>query len=98
MAAKQVSFSTCVFWHRAGEMHYPYEWVPYIVEISIMKIGNLVVLAVPGEFTTMSGRRLIRAVRDKVCCPFDLNFTNRDSQMQLSCRWEKHGVKIFISS
>lgn len=59
--------ATYVF--RAGEMHYPYEWVPYIVEISIMKIGSLVVLAVPGEFTTMSGRRLIRAVRDKVCCP-----------------------------
>jgi len=53
-------------WHLAGEMHYPYEWAPYIVEISIMRIGNLVVLAVPGEFTTMSGRRLIRAVRDKV--------------------------------
>lgn len=47
-------------------MHYPYEWAPYIVEITIMKIGNLVILAVPGEFTTMAGRRLIKAVREKV--------------------------------
>jgi len=49
-----------------GEMHYPYEWVPYIVEISIVRIGNFVILAVPGELTTMSGRRLVRAVKEKV--------------------------------
>lgn len=47
-------------------MHYPYEWIPYIVEISITKIGNLIILAVPGEFTTMSGRRLIRSMREKL--------------------------------
>ncbi len=49
-----------------GEMHYPYEWVPYIVEIQILRIGKLVILAVPGEFTTMAGRRLKEAVRDVV--------------------------------
>ena len=49
-----------------GEMHYPYEWAPSIVEISIIRIGNFVILAVPGELTTMSGRRLLRAVRDRV--------------------------------
>jgi neutral ceramidase len=52
-------------------MHYPYEWAPYIVEIQIIKIGNLVLLCVPGEFTTMSGRRLIRAVREQVCLSKD---------------------------
>lgn len=50
-----------------GEMHFPYEWTPYIVEIGIVKIGNFVILCVPGEFTTMSGRRLVRAVKSKVC-------------------------------
>eukprot|EP00887_Chlorella_sp_A99_P008094 scaffold12.g8094.t1 len=45
-----------------GEMHFPYEWVPYIVEIQILRVGQLVILAVPGEFTTMAGRRLRRAV------------------------------------
>ena len=49
-----------------GEMHYPYEWAPSVVEISIVRIGNFVILAVPGELTTMSGRRLLRSVRDKV--------------------------------
>lgn len=49
-----------------GEMHFPYEWVPYIVEIQILRIGQFVVLAVPGEFTTMAGRRLKRAVADVV--------------------------------
>lgn len=49
-----------------GEMHFPYEWVPYIVEIQILRIGQFVVLSVPGELTTMSGRRLRNAVRNVV--------------------------------
>ena len=49
-----------------GNMHYPYEWVPYIVEISILRVGNFVILAVPGEFTTMAGRRLKIAVQDAI--------------------------------
>jgi neutral ceramidase len=49
-----------------GEMHYPYEWAPSVVEISIVRIGNFVILAVPGELTTMSGRRLVRAIGEKV--------------------------------
>ena len=50
----------------AGEMHFPYEWVPYIVEIQILRVGQLAILCVPGEFTTMAGRRLKRAVADVV--------------------------------
>lgn len=49
-----------------GEMHYPYEWVPYIVEIQVLRIGQLAILSVPGEFTTMAGRRLKRAVEATV--------------------------------
>jgi len=36
----------------------PYPWVPDVVPVQIFTIGQLVILAVPGEFTTMSGRRL----------------------------------------
>lgn len=36
----------------------PIEWVPYILPEQVFRIGNLWILAVPGEFTTMSGRRL----------------------------------------
>lgn len=41
---------------------YPFAWVPTILPNQIVRIGNLYILAVPGEFTTMSGRRLRNAV------------------------------------
>jgi len=36
----------------------PIEWSSYILPEQVYRIGNLWILAVPGEFTTMSGRRL----------------------------------------
>ena len=39
---------------------------PSIVEISVFRAGQLVILSVPGEFTTMAGRRLRRAVYEQV--------------------------------
>jgi hypothetical protein len=47
-------------------MHFPYEWVPYTVEVQILRVGQLAILSVPGELTTMAGRRLKRAVRSVV--------------------------------
>lgn len=35
----------------------PYAWSPNIVDIQAMRIGTLVIIVVPGEATTMSGRR-----------------------------------------
>ncbi|XP_022755856.1 neutral ceramidase 1-like [Durio zibethinus] len=46
-----------------GEMNRPYDWAPSILPIQILRIGQLVILSVPGEFTTMSGRRLRDAVK-----------------------------------
>ncbi|KAF5189502.1 Neutral ceramidase [Thalictrum thalictroides] len=46
-----------------GEMKEPYDWAPSILPIQILRIGQLVILSVPGEFTTMAGRRLRDAVR-----------------------------------
>lgn len=46
-----------------GEIRDPYAWQPAIVDVQILRIGQLVILCVPGEFTTMSGRRLTSAVR-----------------------------------
>ncbi|KAK8695756.1 hypothetical protein V6N13_000906 [Hibiscus sabdariffa] len=46
-----------------GEMKTPYDWAPSILPIQIFRIGQLVILSVPGEFTTMSGRRLRDAVK-----------------------------------
>lgn len=41
-----------------GYITFPYPWQPAIVPIQILRIGQLVILGVPAEFTTMSGRRL----------------------------------------
>ena len=46
-----------------ANMTYPYEWEPSIVPVQILRIGQLFILAVPGEFTTMSGRRLRNSVK-----------------------------------
>jgi neutral ceramidase len=46
-----------------GEMKEPYDWAPAILPIQIIRIGQLVILCVPGEFTTMAGRRLRDAVK-----------------------------------
>lgn len=40
----------------------PYPWSPEVLPTSILKIGQFVMLAVPGEFSTMAGRRLRETV------------------------------------
>ncbi|PBC34777.1 Neutral ceramidase [Apis cerana cerana] len=46
-----------------GHMSLPYEWQPKIVATQVALIGNVVIAGVPGEFTTMSGRRLREAIK-----------------------------------
>lgn len=41
-----------------GYANTPYPWQPSVVHIQILRVGQLVILVVPGEFTTMSGRRI----------------------------------------
>jgi neutral ceramidase len=36
----------------------PYAWVPTRMPVQILQLGSVAILAVPGEMTTMSGRRL----------------------------------------
>jgi neutral ceramidase len=56
-------------------MNFPYLWQPTIMPTQIFKIGNVAIIAVPAEFTTMSGRRLKDAVRNefKRMLPVDSN-------------------------
>ncbi|GAC95527.1 neutral ceramidase [Pseudozyma hubeiensis SY62] len=49
-----------------GEIHKPYDWGPSIVEVQILRVGDLFILIVPGEFTTMAGRRLKRVVGEAI--------------------------------
>lgn len=39
-------------------MKFPYEWQPKILSTQLALLGDLVIAAIPGEFTTMSGRRM----------------------------------------
>ncbi|KAH0557770.1 hypothetical protein KQX54_011610 [Cotesia glomerata] len=41
-----------------GRMWLPYQWQPQTVSTHLAMIGDLVIAGVPGEFTTMSGRRM----------------------------------------
>ena len=41
-----------------GEMNFPYEWVPEIMPTQIFEIGDIIIVGLPAEFTTMSGRRI----------------------------------------
>ncbi|XP_067928442.1 uncharacterized protein [Watersipora subatra] len=41
-----------------GEIDVPYAWQPAVVATQILRVGQLIITALPGEFTTMSGRRM----------------------------------------
>ncbi|KAK5850381.1 hypothetical protein PBY51_001265 [Eleginops maclovinus] len=56
---KPILFST-------GEMNWPLPWHPQIVDVQIITVGSVSVVAVPGEMTTMSGRRLREAVKQEL--------------------------------
>jgi neutral ceramidase len=45
-----------------GEANTPYPWSPNIVDIQILRVGQIVIIVSPGEATTMSGRRWREAV------------------------------------
>jgi neutral ceramidase len=46
-----------------GTMH-PYPWTPNILPFQVIKIGQLVIAAVPFELTTMVGRKLRETIAD----------------------------------
>ncbi|KAH0521334.1 Neutral ceramidase [Microtus ochrogaster] len=46
-----------------GELTKPHPWHPDIVDFQIVTLGSLAIAAIPGEFTTMSGRRFREAVK-----------------------------------
>lgn len=41
-----------------GRAIYPYNWQPSVVPLQLFAIGDLLMFGLPGEFTTMAGRRL----------------------------------------
>ncbi|CAH0714658.1 unnamed protein product, partial [Brenthis ino] len=45
-----------------GRANFPIPWHPHIVSVSLIKLGQFLVLGVPGEPSTMAGRRMRRVV------------------------------------
>ncbi|KZT65421.1 Neutral/alkaline nonlysosomal ceramidase [Daedalea quercina L-15889] len=46
-----------------GYAEKPYAWSPSTVDVQMLRVGNLVMLIIPGEMTTMAGRRMREAIR-----------------------------------
>lgn len=46
-------------------MDRPYAWHPSIVDVQLLRVGQLFIAAVPGEFSTMAGRRLKDQIKQK---------------------------------
>ncbi|XP_015117152.1 neutral ceramidase [Diachasma alloeum] len=49
-----------------GRMRLPYQWQPKVVSTQLVAIGDFVIAGVPGEFTTMSGRRMRETIASAV--------------------------------
>jgi neutral ceramidase len=49
-----------------GQANTPYPWSPNIVDIQVLRVGQLVIIVSPGEATTMSGRRWREAVHNAI--------------------------------
>lgn len=47
-----------------GRVKFPYSWQPKIVPTQLFQIGDIVITALPGEFTTMSGRRVRSSIKE----------------------------------
>ncbi|KAL9630810.1 MAG: hypothetical protein Q9164_006227, partial [Protoblastenia rupestris] len=45
-----------------GEIDKPYSWTPNIVDIQLLRVGQLIIIVSPGEATTMAGRRWRNAI------------------------------------
>uniref|UniRef100_T1HTG1 Neutral ceramidase n=6 Tax=Rhodnius TaxID=13248 RepID=T1HTG1_RHOPR len=54
-------------------MNFPFEWQPSVVSTQLVQLGFIAIACVPGEFTTMSGRRL----REKVASCLGLDHPER---------------------
>lgn len=62
-------------------MSFPYAWQPTILDVQLLRIGNVYIAGVPAEFTTMSGRRLRAAIKHKL---IEYNVGNENTTVILS--------------
>lgn len=60
-----------------GALDTPYPWLPSVVDVSLFRLGNLVIANLPGEPTTMAGRRIQEALRATIGTSFGANLIVR---------------------
>ncbi|KAH7101621.1 ceramidase [Auriculariales sp. MPI-PUGE-AT-0066] len=49
-----------------GPTSFPYRWTVHSVDVQIFRVGSVVIIVAPGEFTTMAGRRIRESLRAKL--------------------------------
>jgi len=49
-----------------GDITFPYPWAPDTVEVQLLRVGQLVIVSVPTEMSTMAGRRTRDAVKQRL--------------------------------
>ena len=49
-----------------GEIENPYLWTPNIVDVQLLRVGQLIIIVSPGEATTMAGRRWKETIHKSV--------------------------------
>lgn len=54
-----------------GEIERPYLWTPNIVDIQLLRVGQLIMIVSPGEATTMAGRRWKSAIHTAAATTLD---------------------------
>ena len=64
-------------------MYFPYRWHPDIIDTQMLQVGNIIIAAVPGEFTTMAGRRLKRVLENTI---FDVTQGSEDLKVIVAGR------------
>lgn len=47
-----------------GRVKFPYSWQPKTVATQLLQIGDVIIAALPGEFTTMAGRRIRQSIQE----------------------------------
>lgn len=62
----QYQYYLAVVLLNTGEMTLPYTWQPTIFDVQLIRLGNIYIAGMPAEFTTMSGRRMRRAIKAKL--------------------------------
>lgn len=51
-----------------GAMDFPYPWEPKIMPLQLLQLGQFIIIAVPGEFTSVQTRVYMHTLLPSVYC------------------------------